>query len=152
MICKRTGFTDEPKRFPSGYRRLLYALLSLALFGAAGALAFAAGPQNEQSPKKGAKESAEEARRQQEVGRQTLPQLTAEEKQTIESALPQKAQARPKRKRKILVVTLNMRDGVERRGHTSFPTGISRSRRWARRPAPTKRFSATTWKCSVRPI
>ncbi len=123
MICKPTGFTHERRRFPSGYRRLLYALLSLAVCGAAGALAFAAGPQTEQSPKKGAKESAEEARRQKEVGRQTLPQLTAEEKQTIESAIPQKAQARPKRKRKILVVTLNIWDGVERRGHTSIPYG-----------------------------
>jgi hypothetical protein len=49
--------------------------------------------------------------------------LTAEEKQRIESAIPKTAQARPKRKRKVLVVTLNKWDGIERRGHTSIPYG-----------------------------
>lgn len=124
MIDKRTSSMAGPTRVPIAYRRLLHTVLSLVVLAGAGTLASAAGPQSEQSPKKGAKESAEEARRQHEVGRQTLPQLTAEEKQRIESAIPKTAQAHPKRKRKVLVVTLNIWDGTERRGHTSIPYGM----------------------------
>lgn len=72
--------------------------------------------------KKGAAESAREARLQQERGT-VLPPLTPDEKARIEAAVPAKAQARPRRARKLLVVTLNMRDGVERRGHSSIPHG-----------------------------
>jgi hypothetical protein len=97
--------------------------VSLALLGGGGALASPGGPQAEQSPKKGAQESAQEARRQREQGGQNLTQLTAEERLRIESAIPQTAQVRPRRKRKLLVVTLNKWDGIERRGHTSIPFG-----------------------------
>lgn len=115
MIEQRSSFMRR--------HNILPVLLSLAVMGGAFAVASPAGPQVEQSPKKGAQESAQEAKRQREQAGQNLPQLTAEEKQRIESAIPQAAQVRPKRKRKLLVVTLNMWDGVERRGHTSIPFG-----------------------------
>jgi type 1 glutamine amidotransferase len=38
-------------------------------------------------------------------------QLTPEEKQQVDQALPQQAQARPKRPRRLLICTLTMRDG-----------------------------------------
>jgi hypothetical protein len=91
--------------------------------GGGAALAAPAGQQVEQSVKKGAQESAVEARKQHELGAQNLPQLTAEDQHKIESSIPQAAQAHPKRKRKLLVVTLNIWEGRERRGHTSIPFG-----------------------------
>ena len=123
MIEMRTRYGAGRKRIPGAHRSILHAVLSLAVLGAGAALAAPAGPQIEQSVKKGAQESAQEARKQQELGAQNLPQLTAEEKQRIENAIPQTAQVHPKRKRKLLVVTLNIRDGKERRGHTSIPFG-----------------------------
>ena len=74
------------------------------------------------SQKKGAAESAAESRLQQQLASQK-DQLADEDRGKIESAIPAKAQVKPKRPRKLLVVTLNMRDGVERRGHSSIPAG-----------------------------
>ena len=46
---------------------------------------------------------------------------TDEQRQLIERAIPQKAPAAPKRPRKLLVVTLNVRDGkVSSRGHSAI--------------------------------
>ena len=45
---------------------------------------------------------------------------TDEERLQIESALPREAQADPKQPRRLLVVTLNVRDGQVRRGHKSI--------------------------------
>jgi type 1 glutamine amidotransferase len=45
---------------------------------------------------------------------------TDEERTSIESAIPQQAQAAPKQPRRLLVVTLNMRDGQPRRGHQAI--------------------------------
>jgi hypothetical protein len=72
--------------------------------------------------KKGAEESAREAKRQQELSPQNAL-LTPEQKQQIESAVPAGAPAHARRHRRLLVMTLNMRDGTERRGHTSIPFG-----------------------------
>lgn len=110
-------------RIPRVHWPVLQIVLSLTVLSGAALLASPIGAQAEQSPKKGAQESAQEAKRQREQAGQNLPQLTAEEKLRIESAIPQAAQVHPKRKRKLLVVTLNMWDGVERRGHTSIPFG-----------------------------
>ena len=121
MSEKRMSAWIAERGEASGHGRMLRTILALALMGGA-ALAAQAGPQAEQSPKKGAQESAQEARKQKEVG-QTAAQLTEEEKQRIEAAIPRQAQAHPKRHRKVLVVTLNIWDGVERRGHTSIPYG-----------------------------
>jgi len=123
MIEKRTKRMARPKEVPGEYRRIWPAVLPLAVVAAVVALAAPAGQQAEPSVKKGAQESAEEARRQHERGAQNQPQLTPEEKQRIESAIPRSAPARPKHKRKLLVVTLNIWDGSERRGHTSIPFG-----------------------------
>lgn len=72
--------------------------------------------------KKGAAESAAESKLQQQLASQKN-QLADEDRRKVESAIPAKAQVKPKRPRKLLVVTLNMRDGVERRGHSSIPAG-----------------------------
>ncbi|MFO7957964.1 MAG: ThuA domain-containing protein [Candidatus Brocadiia bacterium] len=45
---------------------------------------------------------------------------TEEERRQIEQAIPRTAPAAPARPRKLLVVTLNMRDGEPRRGHRSI--------------------------------
>jgi len=50
-------------------------------------------------------------------------QLSIEQRTTIEKALPAKAPAKPGKPRKLLVVTLNVRDGVPRTGHPSIPHG-----------------------------
>src|SRR5271157_2481569 len=123
MIEQWTRGLPGPKRVPRACRSILQVVLSLAVLGAGAAMASPPGQQVEQSVKKGAQESAQEARKQREIGAQNLPQLTAEEKQRIESAMPQAAQAHCKHKRKLLVVTLNIWDGKERRGHTSIPFG-----------------------------
>ncbi len=57
---------------------------------------------------------------------QTAPQadqLSPEQRTGIEKALPAKAPAKPGKHRKLLVVTLNIRDGVPRTGHPSIPHG-----------------------------
>lgn len=48
---------------------------------------------------------------------------TDEERAQIEQAIPAKAPAAPKKPRKMLVVTLNMRDGEPRRGHKAIGYG-----------------------------
>ena len=49
---------------------------------------------------------------------------TDEQRQLIERAIPQKAPAAPKRPRKLLVVTLQVRDGqVRSRGHAAITYG-----------------------------
>jgi len=50
-------------------------------------------------------------------------QLSIEQRTTIEKALPAKAPGKPGKPRKLLVVTLNVRDGVPRTGHPSIPHG-----------------------------
>lgn len=50
-------------------------------------------------------------------------QLTPEQKQQIEAALPKKAPARPKKPRRLLVSNLCMRDGRAIRGHPSIAAG-----------------------------
>src|SRR3974390_2635575 len=123
MIELKRGSKAEPGRMAATCWFVLQTILSVAVIGGGVALAASAGGQAEQSPKKGAQESAQEARKQKEIGVLALPQLTAEEKQKIEAAIPQTAPVHPKRKRKMLVVTLNIWDGSERRGHTSIPYG-----------------------------
>ncbi len=50
--------------------------------------------------------------------------LDAETRTMIENAIPAEASVSPSKKRKLLVVTLNVRDGkVMRRGHPSIPLG-----------------------------
>ena len=110
MIRKPTGCS----RAKCGVRGM-FKLMVLAALPLAASMVFA--------QKKGAEESAKEARRQVESVPAKAPDLTAEQKQLVEAALPAKAPARAKRHRKLLVVTLNMRDGTERRGHTSIPFG-----------------------------
>lgn len=110
MIRKPTGCSRAKCGVRGMSRQLLLFVLPLAA-----TLGFA--------QKKGAEESAREARRQVESAPLKAPDLTAEQKQLVEAALPAKAPARAKRHRRLLVVTLNMRDGTERRGHTSIPFG-----------------------------
>jgi hypothetical protein len=50
-------------------------------------------------------------------------EVSPADRQEIESAIPQKAPARVKKPRKLLVVTLNKRDGKIVRGHASIPAG-----------------------------
>ncbi|RPI24067.1 MAG: ThuA domain-containing protein [Acidobacteria bacterium] len=50
-------------------------------------------------------------------------QVTAEQRQKIEAALPAKAPAVPARPRKLLVMALNIRDGQVTKGHASIPAG-----------------------------
>lgn len=45
---------------------------------------------------------------------------TDEERQLIEQAVPQQAPAAPQKPRRLLVVTLNIRNGQERRGHKAI--------------------------------
>jgi len=52
-----------------------------------------------------------------------VDQVSAEQRLAIEKAVPAKATARPGKPRKLLVVTLNVRDGVARTGHPSIPCG-----------------------------
>ncbi|MBN2411714.1 ThuA domain-containing protein [candidate division KSB1 bacterium] len=47
--------------------------------------------------------------------------ISPEEQQKIDSAVPVKASVKPKQKRKLLVVTLNVRDGKVTKGHNSIP-------------------------------
>lgn len=49
--------------------------------------------------------------------------LSPGERQKIEAAIPKKASAAPKRSRRLLVVTLNVRDGKVIKGHASIPYG-----------------------------
>jgi type 1 glutamine amidotransferase len=57
------------------------------------------------------------------IGPPTHPELTAEQKQQIEAALPAKAPARPKKARRILITNLAKRDQNVIRGHPSIPFG-----------------------------
>ncbi|HXK60402.1 MAG TPA: ThuA domain-containing protein [Acidobacteriota bacterium] len=50
-------------------------------------------------------------------------EVTAEQRRMIEEALPSKAPAIPSRPRRLLIMTLNVRDGQPRRGHASLPVG-----------------------------
>jgi len=52
-----------------------------------------------------------------------LPQLTSEEKQRIDDALPKAAHVKAAKPRRLLVSTLCMRDGRVVRGHSSIPYG-----------------------------
>ncbi len=48
-------------------------------------------------------------------------QVTADEREKIQKAIPQKAPAKPRKPRKLLVVNLNVRDGKVTKGHASIP-------------------------------
>ncbi len=48
---------------------------------------------------------------------------TEEEKQRIANAVPKQAPAQPKKARKLLVTSLNIRDGEPRKGHAAIPYG-----------------------------
>ena len=48
-------------------------------------------------------------------------QITAQERQIIQQAIPKKCSATPKKPRRVLVVTLNVRDGKVMKGHPSIP-------------------------------
>jgi len=50
-------------------------------------------------------------------------ELTSEERQNIEKAIPEKATVTPKKPRKLLVVTLDVWDGKVRSGHASMACG-----------------------------
>ncbi len=50
-------------------------------------------------------------------------EVSPEERQKIEEAIPRKAAARAKKARKLLVVTLNRRKGQIGKGHASIPAG-----------------------------
>ncbi len=50
-------------------------------------------------------------------------QLTEQERLNIEKALPQRCSASPQKPRRLLVVTLNVRDGQIVKGHASIPLG-----------------------------
>jgi type 1 glutamine amidotransferase len=52
-----------------------------------------------------------------------LADLPAGERQKIEGAIPRKASVAPKKPRRLLVVTLNVRDGKVTKGHPSIPHG-----------------------------
>ncbi len=52
-----------------------------------------------------------------------IDQVSAEQRLAIEKAIPAKATAKPGKPRKLLVFTLNVRDGVPRTGHPSIPCG-----------------------------
>ena len=110
MIHKLIGCCRVRCGVPGMYKALVFAVLPLLM---ATGLA----------QKKGAEESAREAKLQQEKALLGVPQLTPEQQQKVEGAVPTKAPGRPKKTRKLLVVTLNMRDGTERRGHSSIPYG-----------------------------
>jgi len=53
----------------------------------------------------------------------SVAQLSEEDKQKIEQAIPKKAMVQPEKPRKMLLVTLNMRDGQMRKGHPSILYG-----------------------------
>ncbi len=55
--------------------------------------------------------------------RTAQPQLTPEQMQQIEAALPKKAPAKPKKARRLLVTSLAMAQGRVIRGHPSIPAG-----------------------------
>ncbi|RQW10746.1 hypothetical protein EH222_01850, partial [candidate division KSB1 bacterium] len=50
-------------------------------------------------------------------------EISAEEKEKIKNAIPEKALAQPKQTRKILVMNLHVRDGEVGYGHASTPCG-----------------------------
>ncbi len=50
-------------------------------------------------------------------------EMTEQERQKIEQAIPSKCTVTPKKARRLLVVTLNVRDGKVMRGHASIPYG-----------------------------
>ncbi len=50
-------------------------------------------------------------------------ELSSQERARIEQAVPDRAPEAPKKSRKLLVVTLNVRDGEAVRGHASIPHG-----------------------------
>ena len=52
-----------------------------------------------------------------------LSQITDQERQKIEDAIPKQAMVTLKKPRKILVVTLHKRDGKVMQGHASIPYG-----------------------------
>src|SRR3974377_1012672 len=104
MIELNGGSKAKPDRMAGKCWFVLQTILSVAVIGGGVASASPAGGQAEQSPKKGAQESAQETRKQKEIGVLALPQLTAEQKQKIEAAIPQTAPVHPKRKHKMLVV------------------------------------------------
>lgn len=49
--------------------------------------------------------------------------VSPEERKKIENAIPEKAPAVPKKPRKLLICSLDIWDGVVRKGHTSIPHG-----------------------------
>jgi len=49
--------------------------------------------------------------------------ITGPERQMIERAIPKECSVAPKKRRRLLVVTLNVRDGKVMRGHASIPYG-----------------------------
>jgi len=49
--------------------------------------------------------------------------ITKQERQKIEQAIPKKCAVAPKKPRRLLVVTLNVRDGKVMKGHPSIPHG-----------------------------
>ena len=81
-----------------------------------------------------------------EVSRHTpvRMQVTAEERQKIEAAIPRKARVKPRKPRKLLVVDLNAAYG----GHGSIPHANVALERMGNRPALLNLSSATIWQIS----
>jgi type 1 glutamine amidotransferase len=50
-------------------------------------------------------------------------ELNSEQRLKVEAAVPCKATAVPRTERRLLVMTLNVHDGAERKGHASIPAG-----------------------------
>lgn len=50
-------------------------------------------------------------------------QVTPEQREKVEAAIPARAPAKPHKPRQLLVMALNVRDGQVRKGHASIPAG-----------------------------